>query len=86
MELVHFHLEIEFTETGQIDTPAYRVYKALAGKPKQTRLEEPGVRISDGKKSTLINWEYDSCEINVENEVNGDKCIEFATKYIDRYY
>lgn len=83
MELVSFELDIQFTETGQIDTPAYRLFKAVSSEPKPKKLEEPGVRITDKKKSTIIGWEYDSCYIKIENQVNSDKCIKLLFQYLD---
>lgn len=83
MELVSFELDITFTETGEVGTPAYRLFKAVSSEPQPKRLEEPGVRITDKEKSAIIGWEYDSCYIKIDNQANSNKCIQLLFKYLD---
>jgi len=86
MYLSHFETHLKFSKTHMVATPSLSIYRALSGRasPKSDRPREPGVRIRDEERKSLVVWDYDSCSIIFEDRQEHNSCITNTVELLDK--
>jgi hypothetical protein len=82
MNLVQFGINIHFDEKTQIHTPARKVFVALGAKVGKARPTEPGTRVKNEGLGTEVYWNYEYCQVKIEQRENSSECIDLAVKYL----